>query len=307
MSIQSEITRLQGVKSSIITALEDMHVIVPSGTMLDECPSLIKSIKTSEEFNISNIVPIIPQSNIYVVDNNGYIGMDITKYFQYSANVIYHNFAILDTVNDYSQKGLGQVVFAQSGTDIIGGRTYHTVTIGGTTWLAENLDFKFSGLVVGSSGTSSSEPRANYYYNDESTYGEHGNKYGLLYNWIAVKYLEDNKNTLIGESTKWRVPTNADWDALANAVGGSSIAGTKLKSTTGWNSGNGDGTYDFNGFPAGFYNGSFKDVGYGANWWTATEYNSSYAYYRSFVTSESIISYHYSKDYQFSVRLVKDS
>lgn len=307
MSIQSEITRLQGVKSSIINALEDMHVIVPTNTMLDECPSLIRSIKTSEEFNISNIVPIIPQSKIYVVDDNGYIGMDITKYFQYSDNVIYHNFAILDTGNDYSQKGLGQVVFAPSGTDIIGGRTYPTVTIGGKTWLAENLDFKFSGLVVGSSGTSSSEPRANYYSNDESMYGEHGNKYGLLYNWIAVKYLEDNKNTLIGENTKWRVPTSADWDALANAVGGSSVAGIKLKSTTGWSSGNGDGTFDFNAFPAGRYSGSFDRVGYDANFWTATEYDSSDAYRRNLSTGASMKSFNNSKYAQYSVRLVKDS
>lgn len=307
MSIASEITRLQGVKSSILNALEDMHVIVPSNTMLDECPDLIKSIKTSEEFNISNIVPIIPQSQIYVVDDNGYIGMDITKYFQYSANVIYHNFAILATGNDYSQKGLGQVVFAPSGTDIIGGRTYPTVTIGGRTWLAENLDFKFSGLVVGSNGDSMSEPRANYYDNDESTYGEHGNKYGLLYNWTAVKYLEDNKNMLIGESTKWRVPTNADWDALANAVGGDSVAGTKLKSTTGWSSGNGDGTFDFNVFPAGYYLRSFYNVGSNAYLWTATEYNTSNAYFRGFNTGASVSRNLVGKHIQYSVRLVKDA
>ena len=307
MSIQSEITRLQGVKSSILNALEDMHVVVPSNTMLDECPSLIRSIKTSGEFNISNIVPIIPQSRIYVVDDNGYIGMDITKYFQYSDNVIYHNFAILATGNDYSQKGLGQVVFAPSGTDIIGGRTYPTVTIGGKTWLAENLDFKFSGLVVGSSGNSNQEPRANYYSNDESTYGEHGNKYGLLYNWIAVKYLEDNKNTLIGENTKWRVATKADWDALANAVGGASIAGTKLKSTTGWSSGNGDGTFDFNAFPAGRYNLSFYEVGSLACFWTATQYNSTIAFRSYFTKDANMVPSDSNKQSQFSVRLVKDS
>lgn len=307
MSIQSEITRLQGVKADILASIEAKNVIVPTGAMLADCPDLIASISGGGEFDMDNIVPIIPQPNIYVVDDNGYIGMDITKYFQYSDNVIYHNFAILDTGNDYSQKGLGQVVFAPSGTDIIGGRTYPTVTIGGKTWLAENLDFKFSGLVVGSSGTSSSEPRANYYSNDESKYGEHGNKYGLLYNWIAVKYLEDNKNTLIGENTKWRVPTSADWDALANAVGGASIAGTKLKSTTGWSSGNGDGTFDFNAFPAGGYDGNFYRVDSRAYFWTATEYNSSEAYNRLFHTGADMSSYDYNKYRQYSVRLVKDS
>ena len=189
-------------------------------------------------------------------------------------------------------------------TATIGGRTYPTVTIGNQEWLAENLDFKFTGCAIGQ-GSSSSEPRANYYSNSESTYGVDGNKYGLLYNWIAVKYLEDHKSELI---PGWHVPTTAEWDALATAVGGSGVAGTKLKSTTGWSSGNGDGSYGFAAFPAGGQlSGSFYGLNSSAVFWPANESSSSDAYTRYFDTGASMNSYYDNKSSGYSVRLVKDA
>lgn len=189
-------------------------------------------------------------------------------------------------------------------TVTIGGKKYKTVQIGNQVWLAENLDFVFDGLVVGQ-GASSSEPRANYYNNNEATYGWSGLKYGLLYNWNAVEYLEDHKSELM---PGWHVPTASEWDALATAVGGSSVAGTKLKSTTGWSSGNGDGSYGFEAFPAGAQDsGSFVDLGSRAYFWTATEYSSSLAKRRALYTDSSIYSSTNSKSRGYSVRLVKDS
>lgn len=44
MSIASEITRLQGVKSDILQAISDKGVVVPAGSALDDCPGLIASI-----------------------------------------------------------------------------------------------------------------------------------------------------------------------------------------------------------------------------------------------------------------------
>lgn len=194
----------------------------------------------------------------------------------------------------------------EPGTADIGGRTYITVTINGVTWLAENLDFKFSGCKIGKSGYSSSEPRANYYNNNESTYGINGNKYGLLYNWAAVKYLNDNRATLI---PGWHVPTTSEWDALATAVGGSDTAGTKLKSTTGWSSGNGDGSYGFEAFPAGcrYEGGSFGNLGSWADFWTANAASSKYAYVRYFGSGTSMYSTDMYKTMSLSVRLVKDA
>ena len=44
MSIASEISRLQGVKSDILQAISDKGVTVPAGSTLADCPSLIASI-----------------------------------------------------------------------------------------------------------------------------------------------------------------------------------------------------------------------------------------------------------------------
>lgn len=300
MTVASEIIRLQGVKSNILDAIAAKGVTVPGGAMLADCPNLISSISGGGEFTADNVVNIVPIDRMVVVDANGYIGFNLTNYFQTRGATYYYNYAILSESDDFSEKGLGQVTFYTPTSNVIGGRTYRSVIIGGKEWLAENLDFKFSGLAFGQSGTSSSEPRGNHYQNNSSSYG----KNGILYNWIAVKYLEDNKSSLI---PGWHVPTTAEWDALATAVGGTSVAGTKLKSTTDWSSGAGTDDYGFSALPVGNYNGSFNDLGSLAYFWTATEYGSSYAYRRFFNTGASMNSNYGSKDYQCSVRLVKDN
>lgn len=191
------------------------------------------------------------------------------------------------------------------GTAVIGGRTYRTVVIGGKEWLAENLDLKFIGLRVGvTSGSSSTESRGNYYNNDEFTYGITGNKYGLLYNWIAVNYIENNKSSLI---PGWHIPTSDEWDELATAVGGASVAGTKLKSSTEWSSGAGTDNYGFSAFPSGYYYGIFGGLGTHANFWTATEYDSGKAAFRGFTVNPNLNVSNPSKADQYSVRIVKDS
>lgn len=188
----------------------------------------------------------------------------------------------------------------------IGGRSYPYVKIGNQLWLAENLDYKFAynggTLPIGVNGTPST-PSAWYYDNDEATYGVNGNKYGLLYNWYAAKYLDDNKSTLLPEG--WHVPSTTEWDTLMNAVGGNSIAGTKLKSITGWDSGNGDDSYGFNAFPSGYYDGSFRRLGQDSYLWTSNEINSMDAHFRNLSTGTLLNSNWYSKISGSSIRLVK--
>ncbi len=186
---------------------------------------------------------------------------------------------------------------------IIGGKTYRTVKMpDGKLWLAENLDFKFCN--VGGSGTPST-PNAWYYNNDETTYGWNGYKCGLLYNWHAVKLLEDHKSELC---PGWHVPTTSEWDALATAVGGTSTAGTKLKAAnvswaTSWG---GTDDYGFAVLPAGGYNGSFYLVDSLANFWTITE-SGSIAYFRYFDTGATMNQETYYKSNGYSVRLVRDA
>lgn len=80
MTIASEITRLQDIKSDIITAIADKGVEVPSGTMLGDCPDLIAAISgggsASAELRAIKTIHMMA-----VVDENGYIGIDMTGNF----------------------------------------------------------------------------------------------------------------------------------------------------------------------------------------------------------------------------------
>lgn len=201
-------------------------------------------------------------------------------------------------------KGAGIYKAGGGGSYDIGGRTYRTINIGGVTWLAENLDFKF--CIIGG-GSTPSTPNAWYYDNDEATYGIDGTrKCGLLYNWHAVKLLNDNRSDLIAG---WHVPTSDEWAALASAVGGTSTAGTKLKAdnlswATSWG---GTDDYGFAALPAGRRSSdSFILLGSYAYFWTANESSSSNAYNCYFNTGASMSSDIFDKSYAFSVRLVKD-
>lgn len=304
MSIASEIARLQGVKSDILQAISDKGVEVPSGSKLDDCPDLIASISGGGGGGgVPYLKNIMPTTGVKVVDESGYIGGDFLGVYYPSANY-YNNFAVVIPGADYSASGLGSVTFVDT-TTTIGGRVYRTVTIGGVTWLAENLDYKFSGCGIGGGGTPTT-PNAWYYNNDEATYGIDGvRKCGLLYNWYAVKFLNDNSSDLI---PGWHVPTNDEWTALENAVGGTGVAGTRLKAANvDWvSSWGGTDDYGFAVLPAGYYNGSFYDVGSYARFWTMTESGSN-AYNRGFGTGATVYQYTYYKDGGFSVRLVKDS
>lgn len=196
----------------------------------------------------------------------------------------------------------------------IGGRDYLYVQIGNQLWLAENLDYKFnyngSTLPIGSGG-SPTTPAAWYYDNNEASYGIDGTyKCGLLYNWYAVDYLESNKATLLPED--WHIPSDTEWDTLATEIGGSSIAGTKLKSTdnsviqgfpSNWN---GTDDYEFNAIPAGNYSGSFSNIGSDSIFWTSVASSYSKSYGRYLGTGTRLDSSSYYKTYGYSLRLVKD-
>ena len=112
-------------------------------------------------------------------------------------------------------------------TDSRDGQTYKTVTIGRQTWMAENLNF---------------ETEYSSCYNDSTKYCE---KYGRLYSWY------DAVDSAC--PTGWHLPKTTEFETLFTAVGDSSIAGVKLKSTSGWfNDGGGTDDYAFSALPAGY-------------------------------------------------------
>jgi uncharacterized protein (TIGR02145 family) len=128
------------------------------------------------------------------------------------------------------------------------GKSYRTVIIGSQTWMAENLNYQTG--------------NSKCYGNDASNCA----KYGRLYDWSTA---------LEACPVGWHLPSDYEWTILENVViGGSSTAGTKLKSKTGWND-NGNGTDDvgFSALPSGRMSypedRSFLDGEVG-DWWTAS-------------------------------------
>ena len=91
MSIESEITRLQSVKSNILHAIADKGVEVPLGSMLADCPDLISAITSGGGGGGGNpyLKNIMPTTGVKVVDENGYIGGDFLG--AYYPNVNYYN------------------------------------------------------------------------------------------------------------------------------------------------------------------------------------------------------------------------
>jgi uncharacterized protein (TIGR02145 family) len=164
------------------------------------------------------------------------------------------------------------------------GTTYKTVAIGGRTWMAENLNY---------------ETGKSWCYDKKES---NCNKYGRLYDW---------KTAMKACHSGWHLPSRAEWDALVTAVGGNPGAGTKLKSTAGWNnrsigtSGNGTNEYGFSALPGGYRNsdGGFNDVGDYGSWWTATEGNANDAYGRFMNYDDDGVYSGY--DYKSSARSVR--
>jgi uncharacterized protein (TIGR02145 family) len=164
-----------------------------------------------------------------------------------------------------------------------------TVKIGGKTWMAKNLD----------RATANSKCYENS--------ADNCAKYGRLYNW------NDAKSAC---PSGWRLPSDADWSALTDAVGESSTAGKKLKSKSGWYN-NGDGTddYGFAALPGGYgsSDGGFDvdadadAAGNRGSWWSSTEYDARDAWARHMSSGYGHVSRNVNgKAVLFSVRCVQD-
>lgn len=125
------------------------------------------------------------------------------------------------------------------------------------------------------------------------------------YTWDAAQRIA----IAIGDG--WHLPSNGEFDTLANAIG--SNPGTKLKSTYGWNNdGNGTDDYGFTGLPVGMQTSKgLSEVGNRTYYWTSTEsqYSAGLMRHRDlYYPWGSIPEGSAAKgSYWYSVRLVKDA
>jgi len=222
-----------------------------------------------------------------------------------------------DTVIRKAISDIDSVIFQEKVTVTdIDGNVYRTVTIGNQVWMAENLkvtkyrDGTDIPNVTGNSTWANLSTGAYCYYNNDNG---NADTYGALYNWYAVNGDTDGNGTKDKEIAPegWHVPTTAEWQELVTYLGGSSVAGNKLKSTSGWSSGNGTDEVEFTVFPGGYrlYNtGNFSGIGNYAAFWTSTEYNTYFTayYYMLYYNSDAIDPYSTDERFGVSVRCVQD-
>ncbi len=184
------------------------------------------------------------------------------------------------------------------------------VTIGTQVWMTENLNvdtFRNGDPIpevktdeewkkAGENG----EPAWCYYNNNP----DNGDRYGKLYNWRAVN---DSRGLA---PVGWHVPSDKEWTVLTDYLGGEDVAGTKMKSKSGWDEyNNGTNESGFSGLPGGlrYGDGSFNDRGSYGKWWSSTEYRPYNAWYRYLhYYYGSVTRYPSGKGCGLSVRCIKD-
>lgn len=205
--------------------------------------------------------------------------------------------------------GTGSGAISTSACIDYDGNAYPTFTIGNQVWMAENLrvthyrngddiphvtdNGAWSGLTTGAYC---------WYDNNQAT----NEKYGTLYNWFAV---DDSRGLC---PVGWHVPTHAEWTTLTTYLGGTSVAGGKMKATSNlWDSPNTAATNasSFSGLPGGIRssNGTFSYIGDYGFWWCSTEGSSSTAWTRYLGYDGSYVGgSDNSKQAGFSVRCLRD-
>jgi uncharacterized protein (TIGR02145 family) len=132
--------------------------------------------------------------------------------------------------------------------------------------------------------------------------------FGRYYNWWAVS---DERNLC---PSGWHVANVVEWNQLIETIGGFSVAGSALKSTSTWDGlGNGSNSSGFNVVAAGTFNlwgnANSGHAGRRANFWTSSTYNNGgngAEYMTLSHTSAAVESYGHGKSAGFSVRCLKD-
>ena len=193
----------------------------------------------------------------------------------------------------------------------IDGNAYQTIQIGGQLWMAENLKVthyndgsEITHIINSDYWGSYVEGQYGVYDNDPSN----ADIYGNLYNFAAV---DDDRGVC---PDGWHVPTDAEYTVLTDYLGGTSVAGGKMKETglDHWNSPNTGATNEsgFTGLPAGYRsstNGAYGNMGNYGYFWSSSEGNSDYAWSRRLYSNYSYV-YRYSNYEQngFSIRCLRD-
>src|SRR5690554_4910948 len=250
----------------------------------------MKTINTLKKVSLATFLTfVLSFSSVFAQNDTMYIMKSGAIVGQYNVNtevdsVIFYKPTIEETTS-------GTFIDSRDGNE------YNWVQIGDQVWMAENLAYLPSVNMV---ADGSEDAAGSYYY----VYGYDGTNvadakatdnyatYGVLYNWTAAMDGEASSTTnpsgIQGVCPAgWHVPSDAEWTELTDYLGGTSVAGGKLKETgtTHWKSPNTGATNEtgFTALPGGYRHlyGAFSNIGYDGYWWSATERSATDAWHRA--------------------------
>jgi uncharacterized protein (TIGR02145 family) len=198
------------------------------------------------------------------------------------------------------------------------GKYYQTVQIGTQCWFKENLNM----------GTRIHSTQAGYQQQDNGTIEKYCYNndeancdiYGGLYEWPeAMQYVTTEGAQGICPDG-WHIATDGEWTTLSDYLGGSSVAGGKMKSTgtieagTGlWYNPNTGATNEsgFTGLPGGYRNydnGSFIYLGNYGYFWSSSQVSTTSAWGRNLYYDIDYVNRGINyEEWGFSVRCLKDT
>ena len=202
------------------------------------------------------------------------------------------------------------------------GEIYPTIQIGIQCWFSKNLNV---GNMINSFSSVDSQLNnqilEKYCYNNDSL---NCSIYGGLYQWAeAMQYQNGASNTTnlptsITGNVKgicpigWHLPSDVEWSNIESALGGSTVAGGAMKSTSSlWTTPNSGATNSsgFAALPSGYRStgGNFGFVNNYPYFWSSTENSSIQAHSRYLhYNFPTVYRNFYSKLHGFSVRCIKD-
>ena len=218
------------------------------------------------------------------------------------------------------------------------GKIYKTVTIGTQTWMAENLNYAYTGVPFKTDDYTSDS--TSWCYNNRA---DNCAKYGRLYTWSAAMdsaatWSDNGKDCGYGVHCSptfpvqgicpngWHLPSKNEWETLRSAAGKNSGYALRSEYGSGWNigwneaiggtCGYGDDTFGFRALPAGstLFGSSYGNFsGYGdyTYFWSSKENdfsNVGIAYSADLERCEDgmVMTYNRSKRLGCSVRCLKD-
>ena len=255
------------------------------------------------QYELSSTTPT--EVGLYISENNGSTWSKVTQHLtgDVGPNVSAGSKQMIWDVLQARESLVGNAIVFK----VKVGSEIKSVKIGNQVWMAENLNldhYRNGDLIptgLSNAQWESTTQGAYTIYNDDPA---NEKKYGKLYNWYAVN---DSRGLC---PAGWHVPSDSEWSTLETYLGGSEVAGGKLKSISGWETPNwgASNSSGFNAFPGGFRsNGTYGAIGANGFWWSSSEDISNGAWSRLLGDDFSGVDRNDTgRRCGFSVRCVKD-